>query len=191
MLKTIHLSKAFRVLALALAAAVPLAFLGQPARATTTSPATNTFQVSANVQAACSVTATDYSFGSYDPTSTTANTSGSSTISVTCTNSTAYVVALSYGANGGTQSNRVMKDSGTDTLNYNLYTNAGTTNVWYDIADGCDLTSGSGSSDCASGTGNTGSTVSATDYTVYGKIAAGQNVPAGTYTDTITVSVSF
>lgn len=175
--------KHLRTLAITGVAALPLAIAAIPAQAGTT---TGSFTVSTTVVSACNVTsATALTFPNYDPTSATP-TDGSSTINVTCTKNSPYVIALNYGANGGTVANRVMKDSGTDTLNYNLYTDTGYANVWKD-ATTCNVPATLGSNcDGGTGTGNTAQT-----YTVYGQIPASQNVPAGTYNDTITITVTF
>ena len=65
--------------------------------------------------------------------------------------------------------------SGAATLGYNLYTNPSRTIVW---GDGVTV----------SGVSSGGTNV---DLTVYGCVAAGHNVHAGTYADTITVTVTY
>ncbi len=47
----------------------------------------------------------------------------------------------------------------------------------------------SGTGTAVSGTGSTGS--SGTAKTVYGRIPAGQDVPAGDYADSVTITISF
>lgn len=137
--------------------------------------ATDTFQVTASVTAACSVTANDLNFGAYDPLSASP-TDSSSSLSVTCTLSTPYRIGLDKGQGAGaTITNRKMT-SGTQTLTYSLYQDAARDVVWGDTVP----TSVSGI-----GTGN------AQGYTVYGRIPAQQIVPPSTYTDTILVTVTF
>ena len=63
-------------------------------------------------------------------------------------------------------------------LNYGLYADASFTTVWGD---------GGGATATVSGTGNG----AAQPTTVYGRIPAGQYVPATTYTDQITVEVTY
>lgn len=182
MLKMIMSMKTLRVAAVVGGIAFLSLFALRSARAATT---TGTFNVTATVVASCSLgTVSNLAFGNFDPTAAigAGNGQASTTIGVTCTNGTAYTVALDYGANGGSSANRVMSD-GTNTLNYNLYTDSSYKNVWYDgNTDACTATN------CDSGTG-TGSSQS---YTVYGEIASGQNpVPSAGYTDTITITVTY
>jgi len=136
----------------------------------------DTFNVTANVGDACSVSATDLGFGAYDPLSAT-DTDASSTMDVTCTLSTAYNVGLDAGTGtGATTTTRVMED-GSNQLNYILSQNVGHTTNWGNNA-GVDTVAGTGSG-------------SAQSLTVYGRIAALQSVPAGSYADVITVTVTF
>ncbi len=136
---------------------------------------TTTFQVTATVASACSVSATNLSFGTYDPTSATAK-DATSTVNVTCTLLAPYAVRLSGGGAGDTAA-RVM-DAGTSTdLGYQLYSNALRTTVW-----------GNTASDDVNGTGLG---LLPASHTVYGRIPAGQDVETGSYVDTITVSVDF
>jgi spore coat protein U-like protein len=143
---------------------------------------TDTFAVTANVVDSCLITATDINFGDYDPVSTNATTpvTRSDVFSYTCTSGTSATVSMSEGtytsATGSTPQRAMM--NGTNALLYNLYSDAGYTNVWQ-------TTSGTGHS-VAVGTG------SAQSFTVYAKIDAGQNtVPVGSYSDTVTVTITF
>jgi spore coat protein U-like protein len=138
-----------------------------PAYAATTS---TTFTVTATVATVCSVTATDLAFGAYANSAIAAT----STVSVTCTSGGAYTVGLSDGANFSTT--RRMKNAGTDYLGYELYKDALHSNRWGN--SGGELVSGSGSG-------------SAQDLTVYGNLPAGQGLIAGSYTDTIQVTVTY
>lgn len=145
-------------------------------------PVTSTFQVTATVLKGCTVTATPLAFGNYTPTA--GAVTNSSTISVACTKTSPYTVTLNGGTTaGGTIGQRLMTN-GTQTLQYNLYTTSGYTTL---LGDG----STAGSANVA-GTG-AGLSAPAT-INVYGRLpdnAANQGVPAGTYTDTITVSVAY
>jgi spore coat protein U-like protein len=137
--------------------------------------ATSTFNVTASVTNACTVSGTNLDFGSYDPTSPTAN-DAVSTISVLCTLDDAYTIGLNEGLHGASVSNRKMSDGASHSINYSLYSDSGRTNNW----------GNSGSGTVASiGTGLTQS------FTVYGRIPASQNVPQGSYSDTITMTVDF
>ena len=68
--------------------------------------------------------------------------------------------------------------NGTATLGYNLYTTTGDTTVWGD---------GTGSTASVAGTG-TGSNQT---LTVYGKIPTGETSLSGTYSDTITATITY
>ena len=172
--------KHLRTLVITGAAVLPLAIAAMPAQAGT---ATGTFQVTATVVNSCKInSAGALAFGNYDPTSASPTT-GSSQISVNCTKGDVYTIALNYGANGGSAANRIMSDGAGNNLNYNLYTDSGYTLVW-------NSTCGAGNN-CDGGTGAGPGAGNAQTYTVNGQIAAGQNVPAGSYSDTITLTVTF
>ncbi len=159
-----------------LVGAALLAFCGCAQAA---SPASTTFGVSASVAANCLVTATNIAFGSFDG---TAAKSASQDLKVRCTNNLPYTVKLSAG--GGSFAQRLLS-SGTDTLQYNLFTEAGFSNIWGD------------------GTGGTvnvpdvGAGMSATKektHTIFGSLPnsdANKDAPVGNYTDTITVTVEY
>lgn len=135
-----------------------------------------TFNVTATVTASCqNLSAGALAFGTYDPLSGS-TTTGTSTVTVTCTQDAAYTISLNAGTSGSL-STRTMT-SGSNTLNYNLYKDASYTTIWGD---------GTGSSEQLSATGN-GTAQSAT---VYGRIPASQNVGIGSYSDTITVTVDY
>jgi spore coat protein U-like protein len=72
--------------------------------------------------------------------------------------------------------------AGTDLLNYNLYRDAGRSLVWGDIVGTNTLTQnltvGNGASN-------------AVTFTLYGRITALQDVRAGTYNDSLTVTVTY
>ena len=146
------------------------------------SPQTTTFLVSTTVIKSCIVTATPLAFGNYDQIAAAATT-GTSTISLQCTNGAAAVMALNGGINGN-ESQRKMKDSVSgNQLNYQLYTTAANTNVWGDTTSGT-----------VTQTYNSTNPATVQPFTVYGTIPAQQNVAisaSNTYQDTITVTVTF
>lgn len=139
---------------------------------------TDTFDVTATVISACSISAGNLAFGNYDPLSAVAKT-GTSTVTVTCSLSAPYNIALDAGLNGATVSARKMliTGGGLQTLNYALTRDlAGLLN--WGTTVGTDTLAGVG-------------TGLAVGHTVYGTIAAGQNQPIGSYTDTITATVTY
>lgn len=143
-----------------------LAFAGWTAGAAAQT-ATATFQVTANVAAACSATATDLAFGQYDPFAA-APLAGTSTVNVTCTNLHPYSFSVP------TPTARSMaRVGGGASLSYGLYNEAG-------------HTTGFGNAGPIAGTG------SAQSYTVFGRIPAGQTTAiVGDYADSVTVTVTY
>ena len=129
----------------------------------------------------CTVSAGALGFGTYDPTLPAVLTS-TGTIDITCTvtsHSNPLSIALSAGS--GTYTARTMM-SGASKLGYNLYLDAAHTQVWGD---------GTGGSVLDNTTIVRHAGVAALTATVYGLLPALQDVAPGTYTDTITVTVSF
>ncbi|MBW8840712.1 MAG: spore coat protein U domain-containing protein [Sphingomonadales bacterium] len=138
---------------------------------------TTTFPVTATVLKACIVNANPLNFGNYDPTTATA-LDGTTTLSVLCTVGTSFTVGLSAGTSTGATVTTRKMTNGADTLSYALYQEAARTNNWGNTP-GTDTPLA------------TTAPVLATSLTVYGRIPAGQNVPAGAYNDTITVTVNY
>lgn len=161
------------------AAALTAMALSIATQADAVSTATTTFQVQASISSACSATAGTLNFGTYNPSSGSPN-DATSTINVYCTSGTAYTLKLNVGTGGGTLAARTLADGASDTLGFNLYTTTGRTVVWGD---------GSGSTGTVSGTG--AGLLTASPQTVFGRMAAGQDKPAGSYASTITVTVEY
>ncbi len=136
--------------------------------------ATTTFQVTANVLANCTISATDMVFGDYAG----ARLNTQSQIEVNCTNSTQWNVGLNEGTcSGGSIIARCMTGPGSALLNYNLFSNASATTVWGNTV-GVDTVSGVGQSTTQL-------------ITVFGVVPGGQSVPPGGYADTITATITF
>jgi spore coat protein U-like protein len=132
----------------------------------------------------CSAGTTAVAFGNYNPISATATTANGN-VAVTCTAlvifTAAYVISLSAG-NSGSFTTRFMK-LGAVNLNYNLYTTSGYTSIW---GDGTAGTSAISDSYTAIVIGPV-----TRNYTVFGLLPALQAVGVGTYTDTVTVTVTY
>jgi len=125
----------------------------------------------------CSISTTSVSFGSYDVfNSTPTDTTG--TVSITCTGNANVTITLSKGASS-TFNPRTL-NGGADTLNYNLYRDAARTTIWGD---------GTGSTATYTQVGVPNNTTQ--NLTIYARIPAAQDVRAGTYTDSVTVTVDF
>ncbi len=142
----------------------------QAATATASMPVTITIQNACNVS---SVAPTTLDFGTQGP--LTANVDSTSTITVTCTSGATYDVGLSGGGSGDINA-RVMTNGGNQ-VGYQLYSDSGRQTVWGDTV-GTNTVSNTGS-----GTAQT--------YTVYGRVPAQTTPPAGTYNDTVTVTVTY
>ena len=142
---------------------------------------TTTFTVTETVQATCSATATPLAFSAYTPGA--GAKANNSTISVKCTKNTPYTIALNGGTTaGGTIAQRLMA-SGVNTLQYNLFTTAAFGQIFGD---------GSGTSKTVAGTG--AGVATANTVTVFGQLldsAANQAAVPGSYSDTITVTVTY
>jgi spore coat protein U-like protein len=140
----------------------------------TISSATASFTVTAVVQATCLVSATNMAFGTY----TGAVATSTSAVSVTCTNTTPYNIGLSAGlATGATVTTRKMTGPASATLNYALFRDSARTLNWGNTVG----------TDTISSTGNGSAQLSS----VFGKLAVGQLVTPGAYSDTIIVTVTY
>lgn len=160
---------------LAAAALVATPLLVAPSFALADAVETN-FNVTATVTTACTVAATNLAFGDYVPTAADPKDS-TSTVTVRCTLGTTYRVRLNQGLHGTGVTARKMQRSGElDELAYALYRDTTRLLNWGET---------DGETDPFVGTGL------AVNHTVYGRIAAYQAVPAGAYSDTITVTVSY
>jgi len=142
--------------------------------------------------ATCSVSASGVVFGAYDPLhSAPLDSSGS--ITFRCTSIIAllslrivsFEVQLSSG-NSGSFIERTMS-SGSSTLEYNLYTNSARNTVWGDETGGTGLLGGILQFPPLLSIG----TVKEASFTAYGRIFGGQLVPAGSYSDAITVTILY
>ena len=107
----------------------------------------------------------------------TANVDQTSTLSVTSTNTTPYNIGLDVGTGTGATAAVRKLTSGGATINYSLYSDAARTTVWGPTVG----------TNTVAATGNG----AAQSYTIYGRVPA-QTTPApGTYTDTVTVTVTY
>ncbi len=107
------------------------------------------------------------------------NVDATSTITTQVTNGSAYTLTVDDGSNfaGGTSSQRDLKDGGTNYIDYEVYTDSARTSRF----------GTSGTEDVnLTGTGADQTT------TAYGRIPSiAMSTPVGTYTDTLTVTITF
>jgi spore coat protein U-like protein len=123
--------------------------------------------------ASCTVASTGLAFGSYDFLSP-APLDSAATIGWSCDVPVSIDIALGKGAAQGFSPRRLT--SGVNGADYNLYLDVARGVVWGDGTAGTSTWSGSGS----------GASVP-----VYGRVPARQTLPAGSYADTILVTISF
>jgi spore coat protein U-like protein len=137
--------------------------------------ATSTFAVSATVSANCTISAAALAFGAYDPVVANAatNLDQTSTITVACTKGSTGVVSLDNGQNFSAGARRMK--SGANFLTYEMYNDAGRTVVW----NATNTVSYTAASKATSG------------LTLYGRVAAGQDVPVGAYADSVIATITF
>jgi len=144
--------------------------------------ASKSLTVSATVNNACSLSSSGgtLAFGTYDAMGANAGTplTQSASIQLQCTNGTTARVLLDQGQNPSAASTDALPlrnlTNGAAKLTYQLYTTSGRTNVWDNTI---------GVSQSVGGTGQ--------PLNIYGNIPPGQNVPPGTYTDTVIISVNY
>ncbi|WP_339677463.1 spore coat U domain-containing protein [uncultured Zhongshania sp.] len=139
------------------------------------------FDVTITIEDSCELTtpATDMGFGTVQLLNT--NYTATSTVSVTCTDDAAYDLELDQGGNDDGTTRRMADAGVTNFVSYRLYSDDGHSTLW---GDGATF----GSVNAGTGTGIE------QDITVYGRVESGDNAttpPAGAYSDTVTVSVTF
>ena len=131
------------------------------------------------ISAACIISTTPVNFGSYDVFSASP-TDSTGLITITCNETPAPTAPVSIGPSpnsGGFNPRKMKLTSGTDLLNYNLYTDTTRTSIWGDGTSGTVRVS------------RTFQKNKPQNLTVYGRIPPGQDVRAGTYTDILTVTL--
>jgi spore coat protein U-like protein len=129
--------------------------------------------------AACSVATTSVNFGSYNVLSASPLDSTGS-ITVNCTSNSNVVIAIGPSPNSGGFNPRKMKlTTGSELLQYNLYTNSNRTLIW-----------GNGANNT-----NTVNLIARknrpVNRTVYGRVPPLQDVVAGAYNETLVVTITW
>jgi spore coat protein U-like protein len=130
----------------------------------------------------CNVTSTPVNFSTYDVFSPIPSDSAGS-LTITCNNPDKkpfpVTITISTGNAGIFTPRKMSQTAGPDRMNYNLFIDPSRTAIWGD------------------GTGST-STVTeivtrdiTLNETIYGRVQAQQNLRVGTYSDTLTVTVSW
>jgi spore coat protein U-like protein len=140
--------------------------------------ATGTLTVTASVASVCLISNGTLAFGSYDPTSATV-LNAATTVTLTCTLGTPYNVGMGVGAGTGATTTLRQLTSGGNTLGYKLFRDSGRTLNWGNTV-GTDTLSGTSSASTLANTIN-----------VYGEIPANEAAPTGSYSDSVTVTVTY
>lgn len=136
--------------------------------------ATAAIKVTASVLAHCVISASPLNFGTYASIVTDSTTS----IDVTCTNNTSYTVGLNAGKSAGaTVTKRAMTGPGKALLHYGIYSDSAHTVNWGNTA----------AQNWVSGAG----VGTQQALTVYGEIPAGQFPAPGSYSDTVTATITY
>lgn len=139
--------------------------------------ATATFQVTATVNSACVVSATNVAFGTITP-AATGTSQATGTITSTCTKTTPYTLAISAGGSGSVAARTMAGTAGnTDVLAYNLYTSNTYATPWGETVGTNTV--------AAVGTG------AAQTATIYGQLSLNQYLKPDTYTDNLTVTLAY
>jgi spore coat protein U-like protein len=144
--------------------------------ACTESAMTSSFTVLASVTASCTVSVSNMDFGNIAP-DVVAAVDQIATISLSCTNASAYTIGLSHGAHSvdSGPTGRRMNNNG-DLLAYGLYRDAARTENW-----------GHDAGSVAVGVGTGGGQ----SLSVFGRLLSNQEAFAGTYSDTVVVIVTY
>jgi spore coat protein U-like protein len=128
--------------------------------------------------AQCSVSVSSVNFGTYDVFATSHNDS-TGTVTVNCNGGAKNIdISISRGASSTFFPRQMLK--GTEQLQYNLYLDAARTAVWGDGSAGTQM------GDVRNPVNNQDETL-----TVFGRIPALQDVSAGSYSDSVTVTVNY
>ena len=98
-------------------------------------------------------------------------------MTIACTKGATTTMGLSLGSNASGTTRR-MTDGASNYLTYEIYQDSGRATVWGN--------SGAGLYTPAAAPSKT-----ARSFTAYGRVTAGQDVPAASYTDTVTATVNF
>jgi len=147
--------------------------------------ATANLTVQITITAACSINAATLNFGSSvaGTTLVASAITGSTTVSVTCTSGSPYSIGMNSGSNASGNQRRMA--NGGNYLNYGLYVDNAYANPWSTASSNSTCTT---TSDCYLGTGNG----AAQSINIYGQVpSVGTAPPTGTYSDTVTMTITY
>jgi spore coat protein U-like protein len=127
--------------------------------------------VVATVEASCELNGGTLDFGAYR---SDASATAETTISYDCPAGMAISLTLSPGRQPGGGARAMLRDGGEDLLPYQLFQDSGRSQVWGDQADALMIESTAAGGD---------------SVPVFGRIEPGQEVPPGTYRDTVVITL--
>lgn len=163
-----------------LGAVIVVAVSGGMAPAAQAGTATSNLNVSATVASTCSITAGALAFGTYD-TLSGAQVDGTATVTVACTKGAAATITLGQGQNPGGGSTDAAPArrmaAGLNYLGYTLYSDSGRLTPWGNTV--------------MTGHAYVAASSASSQLTVYGRIAANQDVPAGSFSDVVVATITF
>ena len=137
---------------------------------------TDSFDVRITIVAECEITSTEtLDFGTQGVLGT--DVDATATMEVTCTDTTPYDIGLNEGLGAGATTSVRQMTSGGETIAYALFQDAGRVTNWGN-AVGADTQPATGMGDAQS-------------FTVFGRVLAQATPAPGTYTDTVTVTVTY
>ncbi len=133
--------------------------------------------------AACSMSVTNVIYGAYTPASF-APLDGMGNIAVSCDGTQGQLIAYTIVLNGGNSGGYLARKMGYDgyAINYNNYLDAARTKIWGD---------GNAGSLTLSDNYNAISGMNVRNYAIYGRIPGNQAIPAGEYSDSIIVTLTY
>ena len=127
---------------------------------------------------ACTISATSVNFGSYNVFNGS-HTDSTGTVTYRC-NGSAHNITIGLTQGAGASFNQRQMQKGSESLTYNLFVDASRTNIWGDGTSGTSVYS------ISNPPNNTN-----VNLTVYGRVTAGQDVSAGSFSDTVTAVINF
>ena len=172
-------SLVMRVAVPGIAAGAVLGSLMTAPTAALAATATANLSVTATVINNCVISTAPVAFGNYDPVNVNAaaDLDASGTVTSACTKGSTATIGLGLGSNASGSTRRMTDGSG-NFLTYELYQEAAETTIWGTAGGGL-LSPPAAPSKAAR------------NFTVYGEVAANQDITAGAYTDTVVATVNF
>ena len=142
--------------------------------------ATNNLTVSASVVASCSIATTPISFPAISIPQSPVSAGGA--VTVDCAAGQAWTITLSRGG-APAGAGRGMFFTGVRMINYDLFKDAGNTQIWGDSGFAGTYPAGSGVAGVGTG--------AAQQLIVFGQAQSTTTTPAGNYTDIVVATVNF